>query len=220
MLTHFQDVTENDSQSPEWGGWNTARLREQGHIETQATHINYHSLICGKPNDPSTVLTAMNKAVKITEAKGQEYTVLTADLDIAKVILRIYWSDPECWSKLIPRLGGLHIVMNILGCIGKLAADSGLSDILKAAFAGVEKMLSGKKYPQNFRAMCMVVEELLRPILHPDNEDGNCQFETYDQLMNHLDNIKKQSRTAKFWVDVVIKPTLLCMRFIRAEREG
>ena len=127
--------------------------------------MNYHSLICRKPNDPSTVLAAMNKAIQITESKGQEYTVMTADLDIAKVILRIYWDDPERWSKLIPRLGGLHIIMNILGCIGKLAAVCGLSDILKAAFASVEKMLSGKKYPQNFSAMCMVVEELLRPIL-------------------------------------------------------
>ena len=160
----------------------------------------------------------MNKAINITEAKGQEYTLMTADLDIAKVIMRLYWEDPQRWSKLIPRLGGLHIIMNIIGCIGKLAADSGLSDILKSAFGSVEKMLSGKKYPQNFRALCMLVEELLRPVLKPD--EGECQFETYDQLIGYLDNLKQRSRTAKFWVDIIIKPTLLCMRFVRAEREG
>lgn len=160
----------------------------------------------------------MNKAVSITEAKGQEYTLLTADLDIAKVIMRIYWDDPQRWTKLIPRLGGLHIIMNIIGCIGKLATGSGLSDILQAAFGGVEKMLSGKKYPQNFRALVILVEELLRPLLNPSN--GECQFETYEQLISYLNQLRENSRTAKFWIDVIIKPTLLCMRFVRAERES
>ena len=160
----------------------------------------------------------MKKAENITEAKGQEYTLMTADLDIAKVILRLYWEDPQRWSKLISRLGGLHIIMNIIGCIGKLAADSGLSDILKSAFGSVDKMLSGKKYPQNFRALCMLVEELLRLILKPDERE--CQFQTYEELIGYLDNLKNQSRTAKFWVDIIIKPTLLCMKFVRAEREG
>ena len=40
--------------------------------------------------------------------------------------------------------------------------DSGLSEILKHAFSGVEKMLSGKKYQQNVRAFRLLTEELLR----------------------------------------------------------
>jgi len=41
---------------------------------------------------------------------------------------------------------------------------TGLSDVLASTFAVVPKMLSisGKKFPQNVRAMRLVVEELLR----------------------------------------------------------
>ena len=41
-------------------------------------------------------------------------------------------------------------------------SNSGLEEILKKSFAGVEKMLTGKKYPMNLRALRMVVEELLQ----------------------------------------------------------
>ena len=40
-------------------------------------------------------------------------------------------------------------------------ANSGLDYLLKSAFGSVEKMLSGKQFPQNFWALRMVVEELL-----------------------------------------------------------
>ena len=41
-----------------------------------------------------------------------------------------------------------------------------------------------------------------------------------DELQTHLDSLSAQSRTARFWIDVIIRPTLLCMKFVRAEREG
>ena len=39
--------------------------------------------------------------------------------------------------------------------------NSGLENLMKAAFAGVDKMLSGKKFPMNVRALRIVVVELL-----------------------------------------------------------
>ena len=56
--------------------------------------------------------------------------------------------------------------MSFVGCIGNLMSNSGLDEIMKAAFAGVDKMLLGSKYfPQNVRALRIVVEELLRPYI-------------------------------------------------------
>ena len=43
--------------------------------------------------------------------------------------------------------------------------DSGLEEILSSSFGGVPNMLAGKRFPQNFRALRIVVEELLRDIL-------------------------------------------------------
>ena len=55
----------------------------------------------------------------------------------------------------------MHFLMDIVSCIGTLMADSGLKDILCQTFGSVEKMLVGKKYPQNVRALRLLSEELL-----------------------------------------------------------
>jgi len=174
-----------------------------------------------KPSDPSTVYTSMIKARQITAAAGQEYTLYTADQQLFKVAVHIIWDNPQHFSNFITRLGGMHFLTNVISCIGGLVTDSGCAEVLSAAFAGVVKMLPGKKYPQNFRALVMLTEELLRPILTsgpaPSHEED---ISSMEMLQKRLDTLRAQSRTAKFWIDVIIRPTLLCMKFVRAEREG
>lgn len=46
--------------------------------------------------------------------------------------------------------------------------------ILSAVFAGVAKMLVGKKFPHNVRALRMLAEELPRPILTSDKYNITC----------------------------------------------
>ncbi len=41
-----------------------------------------------------------------------------------------------------------------------------------------------------------------------------------EELMALLENIAAESKTSKLWIDVLIKPVLIMMKFIRAEREG
>ena len=43
-------------------------------------------------------------------------------------------------------------------------AGSGVVEVLREAFGGVLNMLTGKKYPDNVRALRMLVEELIRPL--------------------------------------------------------
>ena len=50
--------------------------------------------------------------------------------------------------------------------------------------------------------------------------DYGWPFQKADDLMRALDQIVSQSRTAKLWVEVLVKPVLLMMSYIRAEREG
>ena len=40
-------------------------------------------------------------------------------------------------------------------------AESGLVDILSCAFCGVDHMMTGKKYPHNFRALRLLVEAVI-----------------------------------------------------------
>ena len=54
------------------------------------------------------------------------------------------------------------MLMSFVGCVGSLMANSGLEEIMKSAFGGVPRLLSGKKFPHNVRALRLVVEEMLR----------------------------------------------------------
>ena len=62
-------------------------------------------------------------------------------------------------------IGFMHFLMDSVSCIGTVMAFSGLENILCGTFGSVDKMLEGKKYPQNIRALRLLTEELLRPIV-------------------------------------------------------
>ena len=75
-------------------------------------------------------------------------------------------------------------------------------------------MLTGKKFPMNMRAMRMVAEELLRDVV------GKTQLKGHHDFINVLEDLASKSHTSKMWVDVFIKPVLIMMLYVRAEREG
>jgi hypothetical protein len=62
------------------------------------------------------------------------------------------WVYPNLFGDdFINRLGGMQFLMSFVGAIGSLMSNSGLENIMKAAFGGVAKMLTGKKYPQKYK---------------------------------------------------------------------
>ena len=68
------------------------------------------------------------------------------------------WATPDVFKNIYPRLGGLHTIMSFCDSLSRLMIDSGLTEILKHAFGGVEKMLFGKKYSQKVRAFWLLTE--------------------------------------------------------------
>ena len=198
--------------TPEYSGYNTRAARLEERDKVVPTTAMYTPLIDLKPSDPTTMMTAMVEAQRLTQLTGQEYTVLTSDQQLFKVLVDIKWAYPEKFQNFVPRLGGMHLLMSFIGCIGTLMANSGLEEILKAGFSGMEKMLTGKKFPMNLRALRMVVEELLRDALHG--------MENASDLETFLAKASRVSSTSKLWVDNLINPILICLRFVRAEREG
>ena len=197
---------------PEWNGFNCSLNRESGCIAKPATTCVYTPLINMKPADPDTMLTAMVEAEKLVKSLGQNIVVLTCDQQLYKIAVDITWAYPDRFKNFVLRLGGMHFLTNFIGCIGTLMEGSGLSDIMECAFGSVGQMLKGKKFPQNFRALRLIVEELLLSIIN--------EYDCKDDLMSALDNLAKQSRTTKLWVDMLIKPVFLMMLYCRAEKEG
>lgn len=212
-LSFLTDVVQHDD-CPEFNGYNTRLCRENGEVLQPRTKAVYLPLIDMPPAHPDTMMTAMCKAQKMSEKAGQNFTFITADQQLYKVAVEVQWAYPDLFPRVIPRLGGMHMLMSYVGAVGTLMAESGLAEILASAFGGVGKMLTGKKFPMNMRAMRMLVEELLRDIV------GQGQLKCHDDLMAVLDDLADRSRTAKTWVDIFIKPVLIMMVYVRAEREG
>jgi hypothetical protein len=209
----FKDIHGSDK-CPEFNGYNTKLCREQGHMLKPKTKVVYLPLIDRAPADPSTIMTSMLKAKQVTENTGQEYVIFTADQQLYKIAVHVLWENQAMFSNFYLRLGGMHLLMSYVGCIGSLMADSGIVEVLGVAFGGVLKMLSGKKFPENVRALRMLVEEILRSVF------DRYQLKSMNDLQGVLDDASLQSRTAKLWTNCLIKPVFTIMKYVRAEREA
>ena len=95
----------------------------------------------------------------------------------------------------------MHFLMDSVSCIGTVMAFSGLENILCGTFGSVDKMLEGKKYPQNIHALRLLTEELLHPIVE------NKELNNMAGLESLLADLSTKSRTTKAWTELVIKPT-------------
>ena len=193
-------------------GFNSHLNRADGHTIIPATTCVHTQLIDMKPSDPDTMLTAMVEAERLVKSTGQDIVVFTCDQQLYKVAVNITWTNPERFQKFVLRLGGMHFIMNFIGCVGTLMTYTGLSDVMECAYGGVPHMLTGKRFPQNFRALRMVVEELLRSMVLESNDTND--------VMSILQNRADESKTTKLWVDMLIKPVLLMMMFWRVEKEA
>ena len=137
-----------------------------------------------------------------------------ADLQLYHVGLNVQRAYPELFSgDFILRLGEMHFLMiYVCWCGVILIAGSGLEELMKAAFRCVNKMLTGTNFPQNTRALRIMVEQVLHQIL--------CEVNIFDELMLELKARASKSWTAKYWMENLILPVFLILIFFRPEQEG
>ena len=80
------------------------------------------------------------------------------------------------------------MLRNFMHATAVIMAGSGMKEVLASSVGSVDKMLSGKKYPQMFYALRMLVEELLHRVLQ----------------IQVLDAHYSGSRTTKLWIDNLV----------------
>ena len=205
----------NDSIVSEYAGFNTRMSREENHSLKAETSVAYSPLIDMVPSDHSTIMTAMIESRGITKHTGQSMTVSTADQQLYRVAVNVVWVYPELSDDFVLRSGSMHTLMSFVGSVGALMGNSGLKEVLKAAFRGVTQMSTGKNFPQNTRALRMVAEELFQPIIS--------RAESHEYLVSILEKEATKSRTTKVWVGFL--PRHICadyddLQYVRAEREA
>ena len=91
-----------------------------GQCTKPKTNNFYRPLIDKTPSDPSTLLTAITDIERICNAAGQDFTTLTSDQQLYRVMVDITWSNSISWRVLIPRMGGMHWIMSFVDCVEKL----------------------------------------------------------------------------------------------------
>ena len=95
-------------------------LSVQRHVPVTKTHFIYHSSIMVKPPDHS-------NSVYYIHDQGKSNNCCS------KVAVHIMWDEPEVFPYFIPRLGGMHFLLNVSGGVGILANDSGCSEVLRSS---------------------------------------------------------------------------------------
>jgi hypothetical protein len=55
--------------------------------------------------------------------------ILTVDQALYFKLMDLKWSAPEYRERLVPRMGGLHIAMNFMKCIGDHISGAGLYEL-------------------------------------------------------------------------------------------
>ena len=162
------------------------------------------------PAEYDTVLTSMLQVKGLSEAAGQPFTLLTFDQQLYRYAVEIQWVLPEVFppSSFVLRLGGMHMLMSFVGAVGNLMAANWTG--MSFAFAGVDKMLIG----MCMRALRMVAEVILDPVINDPS------VQSYDNFIANLEARAQKSRTCRLWLEPLIKPVLLMMAYVRAEREG
>ena len=81
---------------------------------------------------------------KATENVGQEFTVVTFDLGVARKAFNIVWQNQRRFGKVIVRIGIFHTICSLFGALGKHMKGSGFEDIVIEA--GVCRWFSSKSY--------------------------------------------------------------------------
>ena len=147
---------------------------------------------------------------------NQNIMVITCDQQLYSVVFDLTFHTPALLSEVVAVLGGMHFRMDFVGCLWLLTAENDTKAIISTTFGSVDKMLSGKKYPQNVRALRLLTEEILRPVFHRYVD----RLLSMADLEAMLTELSGKSRTTKMWVDLIIKPTFMMMQFSRTSHKA
>ena len=185
----------------------TNKAREAGMNTKPKTEVAFMPLVDRPPAHPDTIKTAVEKGLSLVRAAGEDVLVFTADQQqLYKVTIGIQFHQPSYFKSVIPVLGGMHMLMNFIHAIAIILAGSGMNEILAGTFGCIDKMLSGKKYPHNFRPLGMLVEEVLRSVVLIQG------VTSFVRLIEQLEAQAGRSKTAK--------AVIIMMNFSRGGHEG
>ena len=111
---------------PGWGGWiSVTGLGCQPHSK-----VDYMPPVNAPVTENATVQEILNISQDASRAVGQQYTVVTFDLAVAKKAMALVWESPAHYSDVIVRMGAFHTASSYFAAIGKSLRASGFEEVI------------------------------------------------------------------------------------------
>ena len=158
-------VGQGSQHVPNWSGFHRATTTESPEV----TKAGFLPIIQQPAHEYDTLNTVILRCMDISKSLHQTNTVITVDQALYCKIKELLWFRQEEFKTVIVRLGGLHITMNYLQCIGKHMESAGLGDIwMESGLYGestIQSILSGKAYNRAVRAHKLTYEAIWRVYL-------------------------------------------------------
>ncbi|KAE8747077.1 hypothetical protein FOCC_FOCC006215, partial [Frankliniella occidentalis] len=155
---------ESSAPLPSWSGYMEVAHANSGPYDVST--VEYLPFINLDPTNLSCIFTALNFASDQCEKQKQKHCAVTFDLPLFMKATEISNGCPEL-KKVIVMLGGFHLIMSFLGCIGEIMSGSGLEDLFATVYAqnSVPHMMSGHAYARSMRAHSLAQQALSTIIL-------------------------------------------------------
>ena len=232
-------VCERDTY-PSWGGFNQTVMKDG---EFHVSHITITPFVNDKPNNLDTIYSAGRYAQILAKKYNIQTVFVTFDQPLYIKCSDIVLNSDDL-TRVVPRLGGFHLVMSYMGAMCTVMSCSGLQTMWEKVYApkSVKHMLTGSAYSRALRAHILTVAAIVSHLLDTPNclsginiskvqsvyeslLNGECvvsdilQERSLTQLTQVLEDLKADyssaKRTRKLWINYLEMVHLLLL-FIRA----
>jgi len=169
---------------PNWSGF--MQTFQQG-THPGAANVTFLPMIDMAPSD----LTCINSTLWFVAKQAEKFSVtpiITFDQPLylkAHTVIREQNADSPL-RRVVLRLGGFHMQMSFLGCIGHIFTDTGLQEILETVYASnaVVHMLTGKSVHRAVRGYFML-DTALHALMLSELYNRPLDAPISEQLSNH-----------------------------------
>lgn len=117
------------NRTPMWRGWNSLVVKDTLPLQ----EIGYMENIELPPTRLDVVRETLIRSQKVALECGEEYSIVTYDLAIAKPALQIQDQESPMFDNVFICFGAFHICMTYFSCLGYILQSSGGADVLSTA---------------------------------------------------------------------------------------
>ena len=158
--------------------------------ESQCSTVDHMAPILFPITENATVQHVLEVSQKATQNIGQEFTIVTFDLGVAKKVFNILWQNHIKFGNVIIKIGVFHTICSLFGAMGKHMKGSGFEEIIieadVCASGSLQKVMLGKHYNRALSVHKLVLEVLERLLFEVFQDHDQSREGRSDESENGL----------------------------------